>query len=342
MTALRILAAGLGVTLQDGGRHGYLRFGVTAAGPMDRLAFATANAAAGAERNATAIEVSLGGLELAADAAVSLAVAGGAFRIELAGRPLPSAAVAMLEPGQKLAIRPGDAGAWCYVAVAGRIDVPNMLGSTATHTRSGLGGISGRALAAGDVLPFAEPRTLEPKLATLDAHWLARAGTTIRVVLGPQDDYFTKAAIAAFLAGPWTLSARSDRMAYLLEGERLAHAKGFNIVSDGIAFGAIQVPGDGQPVVLMADRQPTGGYPKIANVIGADLGKIAQLRPGTQISFAAVTIEEAVAARRAEALALERPIPREPLMRTEFPSEFLLGLNLVDGVIADDAADEGA
>ncbi len=309
MTALRILTAGPGVTLQDGGRHGYLRFGVTAAGPMDRLAFATANAAAGAKRNATAIEVSLGGLELAADAAVSLAVAGGAFRIELAGRPLPSAAVATLEPGQKLAIRPG---------------------------------ISGRALAAGDVLPFAEPRTIEPKLATLDAHWLARAGTTIRVVLGPQDDYFTKAAIAAFLAGPWTLSARSDRMAYLLEGERLAHAKGFNIVSDGIAFGAIQVPGDGQPVVLMADRQPTGGYPKIANVIGADLGKIAQLRPGTQISFAAVTIEEAVAARRAEALALERPIPREPLMRTEFPSEFLLGLNLVDGVIADDAADEGA
>ena len=335
MTALRVLAAGPGVTLQDGGRHGYLRFGVTAAGPMDRLAFATANAAAGAEENATAIEVSLGGVELAADAAVSLAIAGGAFRIELAGRPLPSAAVATLEPGQKLVIRPGDAGAWCYVAVSGRIEVPKTLGSTATHTRSGLGGISGRALAAGDVLPLAEPRTLEPKLATLDAPWLAREATAIRVVLGPQDDYFTKAAIAAFLAGPWTLSARSDRMAYLLEGERLAHAKGFNIVSDGVAFGAIQVLGDGKPVVLMADRQPTGGYPKIANVIGADLGKIAQLRPGAQISFAAVTIEAAVAALRAEALALARPIAREPLVRTEFPSEFLLGLNLVDGVTAD-------
>jgi biotin-dependent carboxylase-like uncharacterized protein len=336
MTALRVLSAGPGVTLQDGGRHGFLRFGVTAAGPMDPLAFATANAAAGAESNATAIEVSLGGIELAADAAVSLAIAGGAFRVELAGRPLPSAAVATLEPGQKLAIRPGDAGAWCYVAIAGRIDVAKTLGSTATHTRSGLGGISGRALAAGDVLPLAEPRTLEPKLATLDAHWLTRQGTTIRIVLGPQDDYFTKTAIAAFLAGPWTLSARSDRMAYLLEGARLAHAKGFNIVSDGIAFGAIQVPGDGKPVVLMADRQPTGGYPKIANVIAADLGKIAQLRPGAQLSFAAVTIEQAVAARRAEALALTRPIAREPLVRTEFPSEFLLALNLVDGVTADD------
>ena len=145
MTALRIVSAGPGVTLQDGGRHGYLRFGVTAAGPMDPLAFAAANAAAGTDKNATAIEVSLGGIELAADTAVSLAIAGGAFRVELAGRPLPSAAVATLEPGQKLAIRPGGAGAWCYVAAAGRIDVPGTLGSTATHTRSGLGGISGRS-----------------------------------------------------------------------------------------------------------------------------------------------------------------------------------------------------
>jgi biotin-dependent carboxylase-like uncharacterized protein len=330
-----VLSAGPGATLQDGGRHGFLRFGVTAAGPMDPLAFATANAAAGAETNATAIEVSLGGVELAANAAVSLAIAGGAFRLELGGRPLPSAAVGTLEPGQNLAIRPGNAGAWCYVAVAGQILVPKVLGSTATHTRSGLGGIAGRALAAGDRLPLAEPRTLEPRLATLDAPWLARPATAIRVVLGPQDDFFSKAAIDSFLGGPWALTARSDRMAYLLEGPRLAHAKGFNIVSDGIAFGAIQVPGEGLPVVLMADRQPTGGYPKIANVIGADLGKLAQLRAGTKISFAAVTIEEAVAARRAERLALARPIAREPLVRTEFSSEFLLGLNLVDGVTAD-------
>ena len=182
-------------------------------------------------------------------------------------------------------------------------------------------------LAAGDVMPLSEPRTLEPKLANIEAPWLARDGTTVHVVLGPQDDYFAKTTIDTFLAGPWTISPRSDRMAYLLDGPALTHAKGFNIVSDGIAFGAIQVPGDGKPVVLMADRQPTGGYPKIANVIGADLGKIAQLRPGARISFASVAIEEAVAARRAAARALARAIPREPLVRTEFPSEFLLGLN---------------
>ena len=302
---------------------------------MDPLAFATANAAAGAAENATAIEVSLGGVELSAEGAVTLAIAGGVFRISLDGKPLPSAVLLRIEAGQKLAIRPGDSGTWCYIAVAGRLDVPNVLGSTATHTRSHLGGISGRALQPGDILPIADGRTREPAFATIAAPWLARGSNAIRIVLGPQDDYFTAQAIEAFLAGPWRITPRSDRMAYLLEGPRLAHAKGYNIVSDGIAFGAIQVPGEGQPVVLMADRQPTGGYPKIANVIGADLGKLAQLRPGTQISFVAVTIEAAVAARRAEAQALAREIPREPLLRTEFPSEFLLGLNLVDGVTAD-------
>jgi len=122
-------------------------------------------------------------------------------------------------------------------------------------------------------------------------------------------------------------------MAYQLEGPHLKHTKGFNIVSDGIALGAIQVPGEGYPLVLMADRQPTGGYPKIATVIGADLGKLAQLRPGAQRRFQAVPLAEAVAARRAQARLLEGPIGVEPLIRTEFPSEFLLGLNLVDGVV---------
>jgi 5-oxoprolinase (ATP-hydrolysing) subunit C len=332
MTALRVVRCGPSVTLQDGGRHGYLRFGVTAAGPMDPLAFGAANAAAGAAQNATAIEVSLGGIELLAEGAFTIAVAGGAFRISLDGRVLPSAALATLEAGQRLAIRPGATGAWCYVAVAGCLDIPKVLGSTATHMRSNLGGICGRALRAGDCLPIADARTRDPRFATIIAPWLARGDGAIRVVLGPQDDYFTEQAIRHFLTGAWRVSPRSDRMAYLLEGPRLAHAKGYNIVSDGIAFGAIQVPGEGQPVVLMADRQPTGGYPKIANVIGADLGKLAQLRPGMQIVFVAVSIEEAVAARRPEAALLQREQVLEPLVRTEFPSEFLLGVNLVDGV----------
>jgi 5-oxoprolinase (ATP-hydrolysing) subunit C len=333
--ALRIIAAGPGVTLQDGGRHGYLRFGVTAAGPMDPLAFATANKAVGAPQGAAAIEVSLGGLEVAVEGgSISVAIAGGAFKIALDGRDIPMPCVVRLTPENRLSIRPGPEGAWCYVAPAGHIDVPPVLGSVSTHTRSGIGGINGRAPAAGDVLPIAVPRTLDDAVATIAAPWLDRPGAEIRVLLGPQDDYFSADQIAAFLAGPWTLSPRSDRMAYALEGPKLTHAKGFNIVSDGIAFGAIQVPGAGAPIVLMADRQPTGGYPKIANVIGADLGRLAQLRPGARFHFRAVTVDEAVAARRAEAAALAAPLTIEPLVRADLPSEFLLGLNLVGGVTA--------
>ena len=125
-------------------------------------------------------------------------------------------------------------------------------------------------------------------------------------------------------------------MAYILEGAPIGHTKGFNIVSDGIAMGAIQVPGNGLPTVLMADRQPTGGYPKIANVIGVDLGRLAQLSPGARLSFQAVDVDAAVSLRRAEATALAAPVVCEPLIRSDFSSEFLLATNLVGGVSAGD------
>ncbi len=331
--ALRVVTAGPGVTVQDGGRHGWLRFGVSEAGPMDPLAHATANLAVGANPDAAALEVSLGGVEFAAEGGpVSLAIAGGRFAVSLDGRTLPPASLVRLEPDGRLSIRAGACGAWCYVGVAGRLDIPPMLGSVSTHIRTQIGGLAGRALAAGDVLPIVEPRSTDTPAAEIFAPWLDRAPEVIRVILGPQDDYFAADQIAAFLAGPWSISARSDRMAYLLEGPQLTHAKGFNIVSDGIPIGAIQVPGEGRPVVLMADRQPTGGYPKIATAIGVDVGRLAQLRPGARFRFAAVSLEEAVAARRAERKALAEPMTLEPLVRRDLSSEFLLGLNLVDGV----------
>lgn len=334
MTALIVHAAGPGATIQDEGRHGYLRYGVTAAGPMDPPALATANRALGNAAGAAAIEVSLGGLEVGtADGPVTVAIAGGAFKIMLDGRELPAAVAVPLAPGARLSIKPGTAGAWCYVAVAGRIDLAPALGSLATHTRSGIGGLQGRALMAGDIIPIAAARA-DGTAAAIEAPWLDRPGDVIRVVLGPQDDYFAADQVAAFLAGPWTLSGRSDRMAYQLDGPTIAHAKGFNIVSDGVALGAIQVPGHGRPIVLMADRQSTGGYPKIAAAIGADFAKLAQLRPGARFRFAAVSVEDAVKARRAAAALLAKPPVLRLLRRTEFSSEYLLGLNLVDGAVA--------
>lgn len=330
--ALRILASGPGCTIQDAGRHGYLRYGVTGAGAMDPLAHATANRALGNEAGLGAIEVSLGGIEVTTEGgAITVAAVGGAFAITLEGQALPPAVAVTLEPGAKLRLRAGPAGAWCYLAVAGGIDLPPVLGSVSTHTRTGIGGLDGRGLAAGDRLAIGKARQGEPATGEILAPLLDRPADTIRVILGPQADYFAEDQIAAFLAGPWTISARGDRMACFLEGPRLSHAKGFNIVSDGIAMGAIQVPGEGQPIALMADRQSTGGYPKIATIIGPDLGRLAQARPGTAIRFREVTHEEAVTARRQESAFLSGPIAVEPLVRTRFTSEFLLGLNLLGG-----------
>jgi biotin-dependent carboxylase-like uncharacterized protein len=330
---LRILAAGGGVTLQDAGRHGFLRYGITPAGPMDPLAHATANRALDNALTATAIEVSLGGLALTVEeAAVDVALAGGDLRIDLDGRPLPPAVALTLRPGARLTLRAGRAGAWCSLAVAGEIAVAPVLGSTATHTRSGLGGFHGRGLQAGDALPVMRPRAAIGDPARLAVPWLHRPPAVIRVVPGPQDDLFEAAALDAFLAGPWRVGPRGDRMACFLEGPAI-RARSHDIVSDGVAMGAIQVPGSGQPLVLMADRQPTGGYPKIATVIGADLGRLAQAQAGTQLRFAAVDLAQAVAARRAEREALGPAIRRQPVLRTEFPSEFLLGTNLIDGVV---------
>jgi biotin-dependent carboxylase-like uncharacterized protein len=335
--ALTIVAAGPGVTLQDAGRHGYLRYGVTAAGPMDAQAMATANLAVGRPAGATAIEVSLGGIAVSAEGAtLPVAVTGGNFDISLDGQRLPSAVRFTLAPGARLRIRAGGDGAWCYLAVGGAIDVPPMLGANATHTRSSLGGIDGRALAAGDVLPVRDVGACDGGAAALFAPWLARSDDPIRVILGPQDDYFSKTQIEAFGRARWTISNRSDRMAYFLDGASLTPENGLNIVSDGIVMGAIQVLGDGRPMVLMADRQVTGGYPKIATVIGPDLGRLAQLRPGASVRFAVTTIDEAVKARRAAEAILHSPVAATPL-RKDPSAEALLGANLISGVSGGEA-----
>lgn len=323
---LLIHAAGTGVTLQDAGRFGHSRFGVTPAGPMDEAAFIAATRAVGAE---AAIEVSLGGAIFEAEGAtLPVAIAGGGFDIRLDGRALPSAVVFPLEPGARVTIRAGVSGAWCYVAIGARLDIPKALDSLSTHARSGVGP---RPLAAGDALALSGIASAPHGSQALDAPWLARDDAPVRVMLGPQDDYFSTDAIAALLAAEWRVGARSDRMAYALEGPRLTHAKGHDIVSDGAAMGAIQVPGSGAPFVLMADRQPTGGYPKIATAIGADLGRLAQLRPGETLRFRAVDWAEAVAARAALKKKMAAGAILTPLA-AELTSEKLLALNLIGGV----------
>ena len=332
---LRVLRAGPGATIQDGGRHGYQRYGVTPAGPMDWVAFRTANSALGNGR-AAAVEVSVGGLEVLCEGApLALAYAGGAFLWRRDGVLLPQAARLLLEPGKTLAARAGDCGAFAYLAVAGGFETPVTMGSRATHTRSAMGGIEGRMLQAGDVLPAASTEKHDGVNfeATIDAPWLAREPDPFRVVPGPQDDYFTRETLSAFFEGQFTLTPEADRMAYRFDGPEIAHAGGYDIVSDAIALGAIQIAGDKKPLVLMADRQPTGGYPKLGHVARADISKLAQMRPGETCRFRAVS----VAAARAALLRHEDEIAttqqRLCPLRRELASERLFEANLIGGVV---------
>ena len=220
------------------------------------------------------------------------------------GRSGAASAAARCRRGTASTLRRGDlleiGGAadavWGYLAMAGGIDLPGQLGSLSTHVRSGIGGLGGRAIRAGDEVPLAidrAPRGHEAALAPVGAE-----PGPIRVVLGPQDDFFTPEAIEAFLEEAFTVTFQFDRLGYRLTGPVLEHAKGFNIISDGVVAGCIQVPGDGQPIVLMRDCQSPGGYPKIATVITADLGRLAQHRPGTEVRFRQVAVTEAQLLRR--------------------------------------------
>jgi 5-oxoprolinase (ATP-hydrolysing) subunit C len=332
---LRVLYAGPGVTIQDSGRYGYLCYGVTPAGPIDWAAFETANLALGNDLRAAAIEISVGGLEVIAEGApLWVAFAGGDFSWARDGEPMPKVARLLLEPGKTLLARAENSGAFAYLAVDGGLDTPVTMGSRATHTRSGIGGIDGRMLRSGDVLPAASRGRDrgENFEAVIDAPWLARKSLPFRVVLGPQDDYFTQEALSVFFGNEFTLTAMADRMAYRFDGPEIASARGYDIVSDGIALGAIQIPGDKKPLVLMADRQPTGGYPKLGSIARADIGRLAQMRPGETCRFEMVSAREAREAllrleeEIAETISCLRPLPEK------LASKSLLEANLINGV----------
>jgi 5-oxoprolinase (ATP-hydrolysing) subunit C len=335
MACLRVLHAGNGATIQDAGRYGYLRYGVTPAGPMDWVAFNTANLALGNDDRAAAIEISVGGLKVVCEGTpLWVAYAGGEFVWRRNGEPLPKAARACLEPGMALEARAGQSGALSYLAADGGFATPVTLGSRATHTRSGIGGIDGRMLRNDDVLPVASSgaKRAENFEASINAPWLAQQGA-LRVVLGPQDDYFAQEALSTFFSSEFTLTAMADRMAYRFEGPDIASARGYDIVSDGIALGAIQIPGDKRPLILMADRQPTGGYPKLGTIARADIGRLAQMRPGDRCRFKMAGADEA----RAALLRLEEDIAGTVLhlrpLRQKLTTKGLLEANLIDGVV---------
>lgn len=291
-SVLSVTAVGPLVSFQDGGRHGFMRYGVPASGPMDRLSHAAANAALGNPLNATCMEVSLGGVALKClSGSITIAIAGGGFRVSHRGHELGSWSVLTLKAGDDLAIHPGFWGSWCYIAFAGLPDVPHWLGSTATHTLSGLGG---GLLARGQKVHFRQAQVLAEETRGIACPVSARPRHVLRVTLGPQDRHFASETVSAFLAGPWRLSAASDRMGVRLQGPAVMPRSALDIPSEPITRGAVQVAGDGIPTILLADHQTTGGYPKIATVLDSDLDALAQLRPRAPIAFQLVKPRDAI------------------------------------------------
>jgi allophanate hydrolase len=305
---IEIVQAGPLVTVQDGGRAGLMRYGVPASGPMDRGSFAIANAALGNPDGAAGIEVSVGGLALdCIEGGVTIALAGGGFRATLDGHEHPSWIVATLAAGMRLTIRPGLWGSWTYLGFAGRLDAQPWLGSVSTHGPSGFGG--GR-LMAGQRLVIADAERRSAREGALDCPVTARPRHTVKVVLGPQDRFFSADTIATLLSQPFTLTDAFDRMGVRLAGPSLKPDAVLDMPSEPIARGSIQVSGDGVPAVLLADHQTTGGYPKIGTIICDHLDGFAQLRSRAQVAFTAISPQAAVEAARTRRLLQARFLAR--------------------------------
>ncbi|MEL6168681.1 MAG: biotin-dependent carboxyltransferase family protein [Pseudomonadota bacterium] len=314
MSLLRVHAGGMLTTVQDQGRRRFQRFGVPVAGSLDPVAARLANALVGNPPEAAVLEMRVLGPDLeCVGSPLRLAVVGATIAGQI--RRANGEVIALdadrsftLAPGDRVAIGPLRGSTTASLAVAGGVDVAPVMGSRSTFLRSGFGGLNGRALAPGDAVPVGHASGPEGPERGLDEPYETTCPDRIRVVLGPQDDHFTEGAIATLLGTEWRVSGQADRMGLRLDGQKLDHKNGHDIVSDGIVTGAIQVPGTGQPIVLLADRGTSGGYPKIATVIGADLPALGRVGPGAVFRFEAVTPAEGVAALRAASDATARAV----------------------------------
>ena len=295
MSRLVISAIGPASSVQDGGRFGAQRYGLTPSGAMDRLGLAAANCLLGNVLFAAGVEIGPYGAAFAAcEGAVRIALSGAPRSADIAGRAIAWDTSVTIAAGETQKLGMARGGSFSYLAIEGGIAGEPMFGSMAVNARAGLGSPYPRPLQAGDELQAMAASGAAERRIDLPA----AVGGPVRVVMGPQDDEFGTDDIDLFLGSVWKISATSDRMGYRLEGPVTRHLHGHNIVSDGTVNGSIQVPGNGQPIVLMSDRGTSGGYPKIATVITADFGRFAQTPAGTAFRFKAVSMTEAQAEAR--------------------------------------------
>jgi allophanate hydrolase len=345
---LKVVRAGLFDTVQDLGRIGYMALGMPTAGAMDRIGLTLANALAGNPANTAGLEIGVMGPDLLVEAdSVRIALAGPLSPALIEGegatpKPLESDRSHLLKRGQVLRVGMVEGASTAYLAVAGGFAIPAFMGSLSTYSRAGIGGFEGRELAVGDSLPLGldqAPAGDEHKLAGPFDY----GSGPIRVVWGPQDDYFSEAGRQTFVTSEYRVSKEADRMGIRFEGPTIEHSKGADIISDGIGPGAIQVPGAGLPIVLLADRQTVGGYSKIATVASVDLPRLGRLLPGRTVHFTAITVEQAEALRREQEARLSRAIATLQIARSAGGIDLgrLYEENLIDGVVFEREAASG-
>lgn len=319
--SLSILHPGLLTTVQDLGRPGYQQAGVPVGGALDALALRVANLLVGNDESAAGLEITLRGPRLRFDAGGLLALTGADLSPTLNGRPLQLHRPTWAPAGAELAFGAPRAGCRAYLAVAGGVAVVPVLGSRATYLRAGLGGWHGRALRTGDTLPIGTPSSTSQQLllqltknplAGPQAGWTPgpqlcpapRRSPIVRAVRGPEYGQFAAASQRAFWEEPFAITAAADRMGYRLQGPALVRLTGEELLSSAVTHGTVQVPPGGQPIVLLADRQTTGGYPRLAQAVTADFGALAQAAPGQALRFQEVSLAEAQALHLAQERAI--------------------------------------
>jgi biotin-dependent carboxylase-like uncharacterized protein len=336
---LDVVAPGLMTSVQDLGRLGAQALGMPVAGATDAIALRLANAVVGNPENTGALEIGYLGPTLVAACDGVRVVLGGKAKLTL--QPADGSDACAVKPWRSLLLRRGDKltigaveeGGIAYLAVAGGFAIPPFMGSLSTYMRSGLGGFEGRALKAGDKLPLNAVAAEGDERELSDE--IDYGSGAIRVVLGPQEDRFTVKGIETFLSATYTVTKEADRMGIRLEGDSIEHTRGADIASEGVVTGSIQVPGNGKPIILMADRQTTGGYTKIATVISADLARVGRMKPGDTLQFAAIEVAEAEAERRAQEKMVRRLIEgiRTALPDVTLDLNALYTQNLISGAV---------
>ena len=291
---IRVKNPGMFSTLQDLGRYGYSHLGISVVGAADQLSLCIANRLVGNDQNAPALEMTLLGATLEFEEPRVIALAGADCDAKIGISVVPMAQAVEVPAGGVLKCGGMKTGARCYLAVQGGFDVPMVMGSAATDVRGGFGGLDGRRLKGGDILAVrsggaARPRSIKPRaLEAVSQHG------TIRLTRGAQQEWFGPEAFDVLFSAPYSISDQSDRTGLRLKGEPLKPREKKQLLTDGIPLGAMQVPQDGQPIILFVDQQTTGGYPKIANVIMADMHHVGQLRPHEQVRFEEVSIAQAI------------------------------------------------